>query len=422
MRNLLLFVSLSLASPAWADEVRLRPDAPERHVVVKGDTLWDISAKFLSDPWKWPDVWRLNKDHIRNPHLIYPGDVVALTLEDGQPRLSLESGRFGATVRLSPSIRGEPIESREKGIPAFPPEVIGPFMSQARIVDPDSLKSAPRLLGAEDERVMMMQSDVVYATAGDPKVSEWHIIRPGNRMVDPDSKEPLGFEALHVGDARTIVAGNPQTLVITRGHLEILRGDKLVPAEQADLQGIVPRAPEVPIEGKIISAYGGLAATGRYATVMINKGRRDGIENGHVLAIHHKGREVKDEPVLQRFRYMDTECLKPGETLAFDAFHDPKQKFEPCNTEPELPMFKITEAWRFMDIGCLKPGAKISAFEFFNPKEVYKGHCRPEDGIIKLPDARVGLAMVYQTHDKVAYAVVMQSSGPVYLMDMVRNP
>ena len=427
MRTLLLIAALGLSAPTWADQVQLRSDAPDRHVVVKGDTLWDISEKFLQDPWLWPEVWQLNREEIKNPHLIYPGDVVLLTIEDGKPRLSLAAGgRFGETIRLSPSVRGEAIATREQGIPAIPLRAIQPFMSRAGVIDPGALDKAPKLLGAADERVLMMRSDVVYATAGDGNTSNWHIVRPGKDLVDPDSKETLGFEAVHVGDARTLVAGNPQTLTITRGHMEIARGDKLIPASDGDLDGMVPRAPGKPVEGKIISAFGGLEASGRHATVVLNKGARDGLEAGHVLAIYHEGRVVEsEEKPARRVRYADTKCLKPGASISYDQFYDPKEVFEDCPEPAPQNIAQNPRAWRFVDVGCLKPGAKVNAFEFFNPNEVYKPHCRPGDEkaeALKLPDARIGLAFVYKVHEKVSYALILQSDGPIYLLDAVRNP
>lgn len=426
MRALLLIAALGMTNPGWGDEVRLRPDAPERHVVVKGDTLWGISERFLRDPWLWPRVWRLNREQIRNPHRIYPGDVVRLTIENGEPRLSLEGdGRLRGTVRLSPSIRGEPIATREQGIPAIPLQAIQPFMSKAGVIDPDRLERAPRLLGAADERVLMTRGDVVYATGGGEDARTWHIVRPGKDLIDPDTGDKLGFEAVHVGDASTVREGDPRTLRITAAHMEIGRGDRLLPSAEGEYGQFVPRAPAGTIEGRIISAFGGLGASGQHATVVLNKGARDGLEPGHVLAVYHEGREVASEKRrAQRFLYADTKCLKPGERLAFDHHHDPGAVFEDCpEPAPQYPL-RNPRAWRFVDVGCLKPGAQVSAFEPFNPNEVYKPHCRADDvrETIKLPDTRVGLILVYKVHERAAYALVLRADGPLYLLDPVRNP
>lgn len=298
MRLTSLFaVALTLSFPVSADEVRLQDNAPDRHAVVKGDTLWDISATFLKDPWQWPEVWRLNKEDIKNPHLIYPGDVVHLSRDaQGRALLRLEKGdRVMETVKLSPGVHGEPIVIREPSIPPVPSGVIEPFLSHAEIIDPAALEDAPKLLGTVDDRALMMVGDMVYADHGDGSTTEWNVVRPGAELKDPDTKEILGFESIHVGDARTTVQETPMTLVITRARMEISRGDKMVPSLPGGLESIVPHAPDDAIDGKIISAYGGLSATSQYATVVINKGLQDGVEVGHVLAIRRPGRSYRAE-------------------------------------------------------------------------------------------------------------------------------
>jgi hypothetical protein len=419
MRTLLLIAAVGLAAPAWADEVRLQENAPDRHVVVKGDTLWGISEKFLKDPWLWPEVWQLNKEQIRNPHLIYPGDVVVLTMEGGKPRLSLENGGKDV-VKLSPQIRSEPILVKEKGIPAIEPKHIAPFLSLARVVDPDVLDAAPKLLGAADERVLIMKGDSVYASAGNRDTANWQVIRPGKQLLDPDTGEVLGLEAENVGRMRTTIPGNPQTLQVEQAGMEIMIGDKLLPYAPIQLDTLTPHAPAKNIEGKIIQAYGGFSATAQYATVVINRGSRDGVEAGHVLAIQRQGRVLPGTGV-EGWRYGGLKCVKAGKTRTND-FYDPKEMLQECS---ELPPGAKQVPVRYSDIGCLKPGAKISAFEFFNPKEVYQLHCRPGEEIqnqVQLPGHSVGLLFVYRVHDKVAYGLIMRADGPVYLLDAVKNP
>jgi hypothetical protein len=189
-----------------ADQVKLRADAPDRHVVVKGDTLWDISAKFLSSPWKWPELWQLNKSEIKNPHLIYPGDVIVLIMTPDGPRLTKMSGD-----KLSPRIHSEPLKSKADAIPTIPPSAVEPFITQAGVIDPERALFLPRILGSDDERVFMMPGDNVYASQGDDYTKSWHIIRPGADLIDPDTGKSLGKEALYVGTATTVVAGSPQT-------------------------------------------------------------------------------------------------------------------------------------------------------------------------------------------------------------------
>jgi hypothetical protein len=422
MRTLILIAALGLSAPlsapSWADNVRLQENAPDRHVVVKGDTLWDISEKFLKDPWLWPEVWRLNKEEIKNPHLIYPGDVVVLTLEGGKPRLSLEKGRFTETVKLSPQVRSEPILIKEQGIPAIDPKHIRPFLNLAWVVDQDMLDAAPKLLGAVDERALVTKGDTVYASVRDQDTASWLVFRPGKQLLDPESKEVLGFEALNVGKVRTIVPGKPQTLLVEQASMEISIGDRLLPDLPIELESLTPHAPSKAVESKIILAYGGFNATSKHATVVINKGARDGIEAGHVLAIHRQGRVYQKGEDAQTHRYVDVKCIKPGKTLTGD-FYDPKEMLQECK---DLPQDAKQEAWRYMDVGCLKPGAKVSANEFFDAKDAYRLHCRTSEETLRLPDQRVGLLFVYRVYNKVAYGLIMEANGPVYLMDVVKNP
>lgn len=455
MRIPALILSLAVAFPAFAEVLQLRDNAPDRHVVVKGDTLWDISAKFLKTPWKWPEIWQLNKAEIRNPHLIYPGDVILLTMTPDGPRLSkLE------TVKLSPRIRYEAIATQDDAIPAIPPGAIAPFIAQAGVIDAERIPNLPRILGAVDERVFMMMGDTAYATRGDGTTKNWYVVRPGADLIDPDTGLSLGKEAIHVGDATTVVQGMPQTLKIERASMEVTKGDRLMPAVPTEFVGMVPRSPEKLIEGRIISAYGGVRATSRYATVVLNKGKVDGLAPGHVLAIFRPGRTVggppdkqtaaqrandlaiyRKEPVEYKnfweevldfvdpfdfffkptpdgrrgWRYIDGKCPKAGADIQIHTPYDPAEELVDCPAEAQK------QKWAYMDIGCLKYGKSVSYDQPFDPKEVYEPHCRP-DPPIRLPDVRTGLAMVYRVFDRVSYALVLESEGPIYLLDNVRNP
>lgn len=427
MRKPIIIAMLSFSgfiSPlAGADEIALQDNPPQQYVVVQGDTLWGIASRFLKDPWRWPDVWNMNRDQIKNPHKIFPGDMIVLDTSTGAPQLRLVKQD---TVKLSPRTRSESLEAR--AIPAIPPSAIGPFLAGPQIVDEDGLDHAPYVVGLEEDRYIMGLGDKIYvAGATDGKnVSDWSIFRPGKTLIDPDTKKELGREAEYLGDAKTLVSDDIMTVQITRSVREIHRDDRLVPATEARVQ-YVPHAPEEPINGQILSAYGSVSDVGQYATVVINKGSDDGLEVGHVLAIFRKGRTVEafvSEPRKNAWRYTDTDCLKPGAKVSFDAFYDPKETFQPCPKNNGKPsMVEGSEAWRYSDIGCLKPGAKVSFDQFFNPKDVYKIHCRAakRDSVV-LPDARTGLVMVYRVFEKASYALVMNTNRPVYLLDVVKNP
>jgi hypothetical protein len=366
MRTLLLIAALGLSISLHADEIRLQAEAPERHVVVKGDTLWDISEKFLQNPWKWPQVWQFNQEQIKNPHLIYPGDVVLLTLQDGKPRLTLENRQFSETVKLSPSVRGEPIVIKEAGIPAIPVKAIMPLLSRGGIGDPSDLLNAPLILGSSDARVMFGPGDRVYASPAETDIVDWRIVRLGQALLNPDNaKEILAYEMIHIADAYTEKPGNPQVIRIVRTDQEVLERDRLVPAWKSEPPQYMPHAPDQPIQAKVVAALGGPVYAGAWMTLVLDKGTHDGLENGHVLALFRSGRSVADP-----------QCIR-AEKIAF-----------------------------------LAGGSRSQATDCIKNKEDRTA----------LPETRNGLAFVYRVFNKVAYALVMKSVEPVTVGDLARNP
>jgi hypothetical protein len=424
VRQLIVSLALLLATPALADTLTLQDNAPETYVVVKGDTLWDISGRFLKDPWRWPQIWNLNREEIKNPHWIYPGDLVVLDRSGKEPRLVLARGSANGlpTVKLSPGVRATDIGS--EAIPAIPINAIHAFLNQPLLVSDDALEKAPQIIGTNEERVIMTSGDTVFATSDNSDTTRWQIYRKGQALTNPDDGVLLGHEAEYLGDAETVTAGNPQKLRITRVSQEIFPQDKLMPAREQTQFEFVPRAPEKPISAKVISAYGstGLANSGRYQTVVINRGAQDGLEPGHVLAVYRAGKVVKmDKAGRQRWVYMDSGCIKPGETInPSGSFYDPRKVMQDCKPGVEVQ----AGPWVYMDVGCIKPGKKVSFDQFFDPKEVYDRACtdKQRTETVQLPDARTGLVMVYRVFDRVSYALIMQSERPVYLLDTVKNP
>lgn len=296
--SLLLLAGLT-GAPANADELKLADNVPDRYVVVKGDTLWDISGRFLKQPWRWPEIWRLNKDEIKNPHWIYPGDVIVLDFVDGQPRLKLlkgyASGSSGVT-KLSPRIRTE--ERGEFAIRSIAPSAIEPYLSQPLVVGVDQLKSAPRIAQGPDDRVILSLGENAYAVGMNENESNliWQIYRPGKALIDPDTKETLGYEATYLGDAKLqSQKDRVSTLRILKIKQDITIGDRLVPAHRSEVFSYIPHAPANDFGGKIISAYGGVAEVGQYGIVVINRGNKDGAEPGHVVALYKQGRLVQKE-------------------------------------------------------------------------------------------------------------------------------
>ncbi len=424
VRQLVVSLALLLAAPVLADTLKLQDNAPDKYVVVKGDTLWDISARFLKDPWHWPQIWKLNREEVKNPHWIYPGDLIVLDRSGKEPRLALvKGGKNGMpTIKLSPGVRAAEIGGN--AIPAIPITAIHAFLKQPLLVSEDQLNSAPQILGTNEERVIMTAGDTAYATSDGSANRNWQIYRQGQALTNPDNGALLGYEAVFLGDAETLVAGNPQKLQIKRVTQEVLAKDKLLPAQETTVFEFVPHSPEKPISGKVISAYGaeGISNSGRYQTVVINRGAQDGLEPGHVLAVYRTGKLVKMDPKeggRQRWVFLDSGCIKPGEKISFD------QPYEPGKVMQDCPGTEVQAGpWAYMDVGCLKPGKKVSFDQFFDPKDVYDRSCvdKTQADAVQLPDSRTGLVMVYRVFDRVSYALIMQSERPVYLLDTVKNP
>ena len=397
MRHLVVTLALLLAAPALADTLKLQDNAPDTYVVVKGDTLWDISGRFLKDPWRWPQIWNLNRDQIKNPHRIYPGDLIVLDRSGKEPRLSLVKGDQGGmqAVKLSPGVRATDIG--DEAIPAIPIRVIHPFLSQPRVVPLGALDDAPYILGSNAERVVLGTGDDAFATGGKPGVANWSVLRPGKTLKDPETGEVLGYEVEYLGDARTLVEGAPQKIRITRSAQEILPKDKLVEASDSSTFEYLPHAPEGQVSGRIISAYGGLSDSGRYQTVVINRGSRDGLEPGHVLAVFREGQAVtltRDEKDRMTWVNEKTTGVPDG------------------------------AAWLYNDVRCLKENSKVTYDQSADVRNTFRNTCltTSSENAIKLPDARSGLVMVYRVFDRVSYALIMDSDGPVYLLDRVKTP
>lgn len=285
---------LALFIPLLVGAATLKEGHPERYVVQKGDTLWDISEHFLSSPWLWPEIW-YNNPAIDNPHLIYPGDVISLVYIDGEPRLTIRrEDRVGATIKLSPKIREQSIET---AIPAIPLDAIRPFLNASRIVDADTLEDAPYVIAGADERVMSSASDRIYVRRLAPtgRADQYAVVRRGDAYTDPTTREVLGIEAKYLGNATVQADGDPATLIVEQSNREILPGDRLLePTGEILPSNFYPRAPEVDVEGRIIAVLDGVTQIGQYSVVALNVGADKGVKPGDVLAVYTAGRQVRD--------------------------------------------------------------------------------------------------------------------------------
>jgi hypothetical protein len=367
-----------LALPAAADDVQLQENHPDRHVVVKGDTLWGISGKFLKDPWQWPKVWKMNRDQIKNPHLIYPGDVIALDMSSGSPQLRL----LRETVTLEPGIREEALE--KAAVPTISPYIIAPFLSQPLVIENGVLNDAPIIIGGQENRVVLSPGVKIYVDKIDEdKGTFWQVYRSGKELVDPITKEVLGTEAIYLGDAKVTNYGEPASAEIVRAKEEIFKGDKLVAATEESTASFIPRAPEEQIAGQILSIYSGVAEAGANAIVTLNRGSSDGLEEGHVLAIYREGKIIRNS--------IPTKGEQP--------YHWEKTKNPPYR-------------WG-------KPSNNNSSASDKKPEGPV---VELDPTLIKLPSERVGLLMIFRIFDRVSYGLIMQASEPVNVLDLVQTP
>ena len=350
----------------------LAPDAPDGHTVKRGDTLWAISNLFLRSPWRWPELWGMNMDAIRNPHLIYPGQHLVLEKKDGRAflRTAGAAATIDATgmetVRLSPRVRSDAISS---ALTTLNTRAIESFLAEPLVVELGELSTAPRIVAAQVNRVMLARGDRAYvrgpSTApvldDQQKAKDFRVFRNPTLLKDPDTGETLGYEAQFVGKA-VLVRGEstqdtesadgkrvshivPATIDITAAKEEMRVGDRLLPEPERQFQSYTPRAPEGKVDGRVVSIYGSNAVVNasQNQVVVINRGRRNGVESGHVMAILQDGQRLVD------------------------------------NTDP----------------------AKA---------------------LIKLPDERNGLLMVFKTFEKLSYALILDIKDTVRIGDRLAAP
>lgn len=382
---LAFFVISGVASAqAPSAPLTIKPDAPDRYVVVPGDTLWGISGRYTDSPWRWPELWGMNKEQIRNPHLIYPGYVIVLDRD--RARLSIgapgpgvgpgvgtgvgaepgkEPGKepgpgVGTGVgvapppagpgptRLGPRVRAESLARQE--IPSIPASAIEPFLSRPLIVESDGLDKAPTIIATQANRVILAAGNSAYVRGiGNTKEETWYVYRRGVALVDPDTNRTLAYEAIYLGTAQLTRPGDPATVVLTHAAREVGAGDKLIAAGRPQVINYAPRAPAFKVAGSIMNIYGGVGRVGEagpQSIVSINRGKNDGLEVGHVLALYNRGGTVRDAT---------------------------KARNEP-------------------------------------------------DAVIALPNERAGLVFVFRVFERVSYALVMNITSPVRPLDVVQTP
>jgi hypothetical protein len=348
-----------------AEVVVYEPEYPEIYIVQKGDTLWDISTVFLRDPWHWPEIWFKNPQ-IDNPHLIYPGDQLAIIYVGGakmvqivkrgngdqvQTTSSNTTSRPATTettgikiVKLSPRVRSEAIDAT---LPSIPTENLRHLLSKPLLISKEELDKAAYIISSVDDHLINSTNDKIYVRKLNTSIGNgrYQIFKPDKALHDPVTGELLGYQSLHAGEAKLLVAGDPATLQVTSADREILRNDKVIPIDNTNFErDYFPGPPYAYLNGRVIALLDAISQIGRYQTIAINLGERDGLQTGNLLRVMRNGTVVSD--------YAEKD---PGYT-------------------------------------------------------------------VKLPDERIGLVLVVRTFEKMSYALIMESDQPISLKDYVESP
>jgi nucleoid-associated protein YgaU len=334
----------------------LAPGAPERYTIKRGDTLWAISVLYLKSPWRWPELWGMNRQQIANPHLIYPGQVMVLVkTAEGRAVLKL-AGTEGTMVPVSapapapatPAPPPLPLDKlgprvRDLGdvgsepIPSIPNRLIEPFLSQPIIVSAEELAKYPRIVATPEDRVFLGRGDLAYARGiEDQSQMDFHVFRPTRPLYDPDnagSHEPIAYEAFFLGSARVTKRGEVATLKILDSRREIGVEDRLMPIEHEPLVTYAPHRPARAIQGRLISVYGSIDDAGPQSIVTLNRGTRDGLDIGTVLAVDRSGQTVRDRTVSGK-EFVKLPDERIGQMFVFRVFEGISYALVMTATEP----------------------------------------------------------------------------------------
>ena len=335
---LLLASVLSLTNQA--DELVLAENAPQIYLVKKGDTLWDISNTFLRDPWVWPEIWEINPQ-LDNPHLIFPGDQIYLVWVDGKPRLRVRRGEQSRTVTLTPHMRIDPLDS---AIPLIPLEDIGAWLSGHRVVSIEDMEEAPYVVASDQQHLLTAAGGQFFARGTVPEgETGFGIYRTGETYVDPDTGEVLGVKAQDIGSARLLDEHEDRVmrLEVTRVTEEVRLEDRLLTNESRQIEShFQPRAPDTPVNGVMIAVDRGVSQIATLDVVAINRGERDGIEVGHILAIYQTGEMVRDSIARQRVQMPDT---RAGLLMVFRTFEKMSYGIVLKSTRPLAVMDRVSD-------------------------------------------------------------------------------
>jgi hypothetical protein len=281
------------------------PESPQTYIVQEGDTLWDISTIFLRDPWFWPEIWFKNPQ-VENPHLIYPGDTLAIVYVGGERRVQLLSrGADGSVlaqtegglkvIKVNPRVRTKSIDAT---IPSIPIESISHMLERPLIIDEETLNQSAYVLSSLDNHLINSVNDTLYVRKLDTTkgIGRYHIYRPHRPLLDPITNELLGYEALYVGESRLLLRGDPASVKVTTSEREILRDDRVMPIDTSSFErDFFPKPPSTDVSGEIVALVDSISMSGAFQTIAINLGNRDGIETGNILRIRRNGNVVPDK-------------------------------------------------------------------------------------------------------------------------------
>ncbi len=307
----------------------LAANAPDSYTVKSGDTLWGISGLFLQRPWRWPELWGMNLEEIRNPHMIFPGQILHLDTSSGRARLLVGKPLGSDVVKLSPQVRTAKLET--SAITSIPFNLIEPFLNEAVIFEGDTLNSAPRIVATQEGRVLLSRGDTAYVRGDRGQNTVFRIFRQATALRDPSTREVLGYEAPFVGTAELVRTGDaqavgsskadvvPDTFLVTSIRQEAGVGDRLAPVVAHEYENYAPHAPQGDVAGQIVSIYGDALTAGQSQIVALNRGASDGVERGHVLALWHDGRREVD-PTDGRRTLMKLPDERHGELFVFRVF------------------------------------------------------------------------------------------------------
>jgi hypothetical protein len=328
--------------------VPLASGAPNEYTVKVGDTLWDIASTFLRDPWYWPEVWYVNPQ-VENPHLIYPGDVLAMVSVGGQQRIT---NVRASTYRLTPQARVSPLS---ESINSIPYEQIDAFLSKGLVLERDQANQLPYILSTRGDHLIASAGNEIYIRGGEPVATgtRYSVVHVGDELRDPDNNDLIGYQGIYIGEGALSRGGDPATVALTDTNREALEGDRLVP-ETVDIPlNFFPKAPDIDIEGRIISVVDGVSLIGQYQVVVVNRGARNGLAPGDVLSVYQAGEKVRD---------------------------------------------------------------RFASGAFFGASTMMGGE------MVKLPDEEAGTIMVFKVYDRIGYALVMEATSDIRVLDAIRNP